>query len=164
MIELALWILAAYLIAGIPVGLLIGRARGVDLREVGSHTVHVGYLQDAEGRDLDQVVATVFRAPRSATGEDVVEVSCHGGDFAPQLVLRALLQHGARMAEPGEFTQRAFLNGKLDLAQAEAVADLIHATSTKAHQASLTHLKGRYSDLLEDLRENPNRYFQLSIF
>jgi tRNA modification GTPase len=127
--------------------------RGADLAEVESHTAHVGFIENTDGDDIDQVVATVFRAPNSATGENIVEVSCHGGDLAPKMVLQSLLDHGARMAEPGEFTERAFLNGKMDLAQAEAVADLIHASSTKAHQASLTHLKGRYSELLEDLRE-----------
>jgi tRNA modification GTPase len=127
--------------------------RGDDLTAAESHTAHVGVLTNEAGEDVDQVVATVFRAPTSATGEHVVEVSCHGGDLAPQLALESLLDHGARMAEPGEFTERAFLNGKMDLAQAEAVADLIHASSTKAHQASLTHLKGRYSELLGDLRE-----------
>ena len=127
--------------------------RGDALTDADSHTAHVGVLTDEAGTDIDQVVATVFRAPNSATGEHVVEVSCHGGDLAPKLALQSLLDHGARMAEPGEFTERAFLNGKMDLAQAEAVADLIDATSTKAHQASLTHLKGRYSDLLGDLRE-----------
>ena len=127
--------------------------RGDALTDADSHTAHVGVLTDEAGTDIDQVVATVFRAPNSATGEHVVEVSCHGGDLAPKMALQSLLDHGARMAEPGEFTERAFLNGKMDLAQAEAVADLIDATSTKAHQASLTHLKGRYSDLLGDLRE-----------
>lgn len=127
--------------------------RGAELSEAESHTAHVGFVESEEGEDVDQVVATVFRAPNSATGEDIVEVSCHGGNLAPEMVLQSLLDRGARMAEPGEFTERAFLNGKMDLAQAEAVADLIHATSTKAHRASLTHLKGRYSDLLEDLRE-----------
>jgi tRNA modification GTPase len=127
--------------------------RGASLAEAESHTAHVGYLMDANGDDVDQVVVTIFRAPRSATGEDVAEVSCHGGDLAPQLVLQSLLDHGARMADPGEFTERAFLNGKLDLAQAEAVADLIHASSTQAHRVSLRHLQGRYSELLADLRE-----------
>ncbi len=127
--------------------------RGDALTDADSHTAHVGVLTDEAGTDIDQVVATVFRAPNSATGEHVVEVSCHGGDLAPKMALQSLLDYGARMAEPGEFTERAFLNGKMDLAQAEAVADLIDATSTKAHQASLTHLKGRYSDLLGDLRE-----------
>jgi len=127
--------------------------RGADLSEVASHTAHVGYIVGKEGEDLDQVVVTVFRAPRSATGENVAEISCHGGNLAPKLVLESLLAHGARMAEPGEFTERAFLNGKLDLAQAEAVADLIHASSSRAHQVSLQHLQGRYSEQLDALRE-----------
>ena len=127
------------------------RFPGADLTDVASHTAHVGYVVDAEGQELDQVVATVFQGPRSATGEDVVEVSCHGGDLAPQLVLDALLQAGARMAEPGEFTERAFLNGKLDLAQAEAVADIINASSEQAHRVSMQHLSGRYSDRLSNL-------------
>jgi len=127
--------------------------RGAELSTVESHTAHVGFLVDADGEDVDQVVVTVFRGPNSATGEDVVEVSCHGGQLAPQMVLQSLLDHGARMAEPGEFTQRAFLNGKMDLAQAEAVADLIHASSTKAHRTSLRQLQGRYSELLEELRQ-----------
>ncbi len=127
--------------------------RGRDLRTVPSHTAHVGYAVDAAGNDIDQVVVTVFRAPRSATGEDVVEITCHGGDFAPQLILRALLEAGARLAEPGEFTQRAFLNGKLDLTQAEAVADLIHARSTLAHRVSLKQLQGRYAETIGALRQ-----------
>ena len=102
---------------------------------------------------LDQVIATVFRAPQSATGEDVVEISCHGGEVAARLVLQALLDAGARLADPGEFTQRAFLNDKLDLAQAEAVADLIHASSTAAHHVSVSHLEGRYSERLHGIRE-----------
>jgi len=123
------------------------------LAEAPSHTAHVGFLLDAAGERLDQVVVTLFRAPHSATGEDVVEVTCHGGAVVPQLVLRALLDAGARPAAPGEFTQRAFLNGKLDLAQAEAVADLIHAQAGLAHRAALGHLQGRLSDLVERTRE-----------
>ncbi|PSQ99591.1 MAG: tRNA uridine-5-carboxymethylaminomethyl(34) synthesis GTPase MnmE [Bacteroidetes bacterium QS_9_68_14] len=126
---------------------------GPALAEAESHTAHVGFFRGAEGEEIDRVVATVFRAPRSATGEDVVELSCHGGDFAPQLILERLYGQGARPAEPGEFTQRGFLNGKMDLAQAEAVADLIDATSRAAHRASMKHLKGRYSDRLAELRE-----------
>jgi tRNA modification GTPase len=127
--------------------------RGADLTNQDSHTAHVGYLLDEDGAEIDQVVVTLFRAPRSATGEDVAEISCHGGDFAPQLILESLINHGARMAKPGEFTQRAFLNGKMDLAQAEAVADLIHASSSMAHRVSVQHLRGRYSDRLDALRE-----------
>ncbi len=126
--------------------------RGKDLCAVGAETVHFGRFQAGDGREIDQVVATVFRAPRSATGEDLVEISCHGGDFAPTLVLSALLAGGARMAAPGEFTQRAFLNGKMDLTQAEAVADLIHASSSLSHRAAVNQLEGRYSELLGDLR------------
>lgn len=118
-----------------------------------SHTAHVGYFTTPGGDRIDQVVVTLFRAPRSATGEDVVEISCHGGDVAPQLVLQALLDAGARLARPGEFTERAFLNGKLDLAQAEAVADLIHAQSSLAHRVSLNHLQGRYSDAVAEVRQ-----------
>jgi tRNA modification GTPase len=127
--------------------------RGKDLATVESHTAHVGFMQTPDGDDIDQVVVTVFRAPRSVTGEDVVEISCHGGDFAPTLIQETLVHHGARLAEPGEFTQRAFLNGKMDLAQAEAVADLIHASSSRAHRVSLAHLQGRYSEWLDRLRD-----------
>lgn len=125
---------------------------GANLRDVASHTAHVGYVAGRDGTRLDQVVATVFRAPRSATGEDVVECSCHGGDFATRLILNRFLEEGARLAAPGEFTQRAFLNGKMDLAQAEAVADLIHASSSLAHRVSISHLQGRYSEALSDIR------------
>ncbi|MEM1054720.1 MAG: tRNA uridine-5-carboxymethylaminomethyl(34) synthesis GTPase MnmE [Bacteroidota bacterium] len=123
------------------------------LKEAPSHTAHVGWITDADGERLDQVVATLFRAPRSATGEDVVEVSTHGGSAAPQLVLRAILDAGARLAEPGEFTQRAFLNGKLDLAQAEAIADLIHARSTAAARAAARGVEGRTSDALAEIKD-----------
>ena len=127
--------------------------RGKQLHEAASHTAHVGYITSLAGMDIDQVVATLFLGPRSVTGEDIVEIACHGGDFASQSVLERLLQSGARMAAPGEFTQRAFMNGKMDLAQAEAVADLIHASSSLAHQVSLSHLQGRYSEVLAHLRE-----------
>ncbi|MBN8588685.1 MAG: tRNA uridine-5-carboxymethylaminomethyl(34) synthesis GTPase MnmE [Rhodothermia bacterium] len=126
--------------------------RGADLSKVDGHTAHFGHVTDTNGNDIDQVVATVFRAPKSATGEDIVEVTCHGGDFAPQLILHRLAEVGARLAEPGEFTQRAFLNGKIDLTQAEAVADLIHASSSMAHRVSLNHLQGRYSAQIMALR------------
>jgi len=123
------------------------------LRVSAGRTAHVGWLTDGEGRRLDQVVCTVFRAPASATGEDVVEVTTHGGDAAPQAALRTLYDAGARPAVPGEFTQRAFLNGKLDLAQAEAVADLIHASSTLGRRAALAGLQGRISDAVAGVRE-----------
>ncbi|HET7896186.1 MAG TPA: tRNA uridine-5-carboxymethylaminomethyl(34) synthesis GTPase MnmE, partial [Flavisolibacter sp.] len=101
-----------------------------DLAKQPSHTLHVGYLKN-DGITLDEVVVSLYKAPRSYTGEDVVEISCHGSPFIHQQVINACVQKGARLAKPGEFTQRAFLNGKLDLAQAEAVADLI-ASNTEA--------------------------------
>ena len=127
--------------------------KGKDLGAADSHTAHVGYIRDTAGQEIDQVVVTLFKAPRSVTGEDVVEISSHGGDFASHMILRTLLDRGVRLAEPGEFTQRAFLNGKMDLAQAEAVADLIHASSSMAHRVSLQHIQGRYSEQLDRLRD-----------
>lgn len=126
--------------------------RGASLNEADSHTAKVGYILDANQQEIDQVVVTLFRSPRTVTGEDVVEISCHGGDFASQLILKSLIAAGARHAMPGEFTQRAFMNGKMDLAQAEAVADLIHASSSMAHRVSVQHIQGRYSEQLQQLR------------
>jgi tRNA modification GTPase len=134
------------------VRVVASRFSNAALAEAPSHTAHVGFLLDGAGERVDQVVVTLFRGPHSATGEDVVEVSCHGGAVVPQLVLRCLLDAGARPAAPGEFTQRAFLNGRLDLAQAEAVADLIHAQAGLAHRAALGHLQGRLSDLVGEVR------------
>jgi len=111
-----------------------------------------GRLMDGE-QTLDEVVAAIFRAPKSYTGEDVVELSCHGSPMVHKLVLQALLGHGARYARAGEFTQRAFLNGKLDLAQAEAVADLLEARSPRAHHAALGQLRGGVSRQIAHLRE-----------
>ena len=123
------------------------------LAEAPGHSVHTGWITDAAGRRVDQVVCTVFRAPRSATGEDTVEVTTHGGDAAPQAVLRVLVEAGARPARAGEFTERAFLNGKLDLAQAEAVADLIHATGTRGARAAVAQLQGRLGAAVAGVRE-----------
>lgn len=123
------------------------------LREASSHTAHFGRLVDASGEELDEVIAVVFRNPGSYTGEDVVEVSCHGGILVTRRILQAILDMGARPAEPGEFTKRAFLNGKMDLSQAEAVADLIHAGSELAHRTSLQQLEGRLSKQVTSLRD-----------
>jgi tRNA modification GTPase len=117
------------------------------------HTLHYGTLRDpTSGQILDEVVAALYRAPRSYTREDVVEISGHGSDFIVRQVLGALLRQGARLAEAGEFTKRAFLNGALDLAQAEAVADLIAADSALSHQVALKQLRGGFSDELRGLR------------
>ncbi|MVN77259.1 tRNA uridine-5-carboxymethylaminomethyl(34) synthesis GTPase MnmE [Hymenobacter sp. HMF4947] len=117
------------------------------------HTLHYGTLRDPSNDALlDEVVVALYRAPRSYTREDVVEISGHGSDFVVQQLLGALLRQGARLAEAGEFTKRAFLNGALDLAQAEAVADLIAADSALSHQVALNQLRGGFSDELRGLR------------
>ena len=123
------------------------------LTGVASHTAHVGYI-GREDAWIDQVVCTVFNAPNSATGEDSVEISFHGGDVASDAVVRTMVEEGARMAEPGEFTLRAFMNGKVDLAQAEAIGELIHAQSQRAGRISLAHLRGRFSEELAQIRED----------
>ncbi|MBO6574607.1 MAG: tRNA uridine-5-carboxymethylaminomethyl(34) synthesis GTPase MnmE [Rhodothermales bacterium] len=122
------------------------------LRGAPSHTAWFGRVRDGDGRVLDQVVATLFRAPRSSTGEDVVELTCHGGHQAPDSVLEALLKAGAAPAAPGEFTKRGFLNGKLDLEQAEAVIDLIHSRSRAAQRVALRQLQGRLKERLSGMR------------
>jgi tRNA modification GTPase len=117
------------------------------------HTLHYGTLRDpASQQVLDEVVVALYRGPRSYTREDVVEISGHGSDFIVRQILAALLRQGARLAEAGEFTKRAFLSGALDLAQAEAVADLIAADSALSHQVALNQLRGGFSDELRDLR------------
>ncbi|MFZ9694661.1 MAG: tRNA uridine-5-carboxymethylaminomethyl(34) synthesis GTPase MnmE [Chitinophagaceae bacterium] len=123
-----------------------------DLLAAATHTAHVGLLKDGD-RLLDEVVVTLFKAPRSYTGENVAEISCHGSPFVQQQVLASITQRGARLAKPGEFTQRAFLNGKLDLAQAEAVADLIAAGTEAAQKAALHGMRGGISKELQVLRE-----------
>jgi len=116
-------------------------------------TVHHGRIVAAGGEEIDECLATVFRSPRSYTGEDVVEVSCHGGLAVTGAVLGALLGAGARQAAPGEFTRRAFLNGKMDLSRAEAVGALIAARSERARRASLAQLRGRLAGEIGELRE-----------
>lgn len=125
----------------------------VDLAGAKSHTAHVGKFHSQDGTVLDEVVATVFRGPTSYTGEDVVEISCHGGITVPRVVLQSILDLGARLAEPGEFTKRAFLNGRIDLSQAEAVADLIHAVSERSRRSSLSQLQGLLGHQINALRE-----------
>ena len=136
------------------VPVVASRFSDAGLAEAAGRTVHVGWLADAEGQPLDQVVCVVWRGPHSSTGEDVVEVVCHGGDAVAQAVLRTLFEAGARPAAPGEFTQRAFLNGKLDLAQAEAVADLIHAESRLGRRTAVAALRGRVSDAVAGVRQS----------
>ena len=127
--------------------------RGKDLTRQDSHTAHFGTLRNRQDGVIDEVVVTVFRSPRSFTKEDVVEISCHGSEFIIQQILRRLTQEGVRLARPGEFTQRAFLNGQFDLVQAEAVADLIASDSDASHRAALTQLRGGFSKQLKTLRQ-----------
>lgn len=126
---------------------------GRRLTESASHTAHYGELHDEEGNIIDDVVVTIFRAPRSYTGEDTTEISCHGSSYVISLILKRLIAIGCRQALPGEFTQRAFLNGKLDLSQAEAVADLISSTNAASHQMAVSQLRGHFSHQLAQLRD-----------
>ena len=126
--------------------------QGKDLSQQESHTTHFGKL-GFNGEALDEVVVTLYKAPRSYTKEDLVEISCHGSAYVVQRVLEALLQSGARAAEAGEFTMRAFLNGRFDLAQAEAVADLIWSDSAASHRLALGQLRGGVSSKIRQLRE-----------
>jgi tRNA modification GTPase len=128
--------------------LFVGKSK---LRDAGGYTVHLGRLFGGAS-EVDEVLATIFRNPNSYTGEDTVEVSCHGGMFVTQKALETILATGVRQAEPGEFTKRAFLNGKMDLSQAEAVADLIASRSESAHRASLNQLEGRFSEQIKLIR------------
>jgi len=123
-----------------------------NLLEQPSHSLHVGILKDA-GNAIDEVVVSLFKGPKSYTGENVVEISCHGSPYIQQQIIQACIAKGARLARAGEFTQRAFLNGKLDLTQAEAVADLI-ASNTKASQrTALNNIRGGFSSQLKEMRE-----------
>jgi tRNA modification GTPase len=123
-----------------------------DLSSVSSHSVHLGMIKS--GNELiDEVLIAVYKAPHSYTGEDIVEINCHGSLYIQQRVLEVLIQDGARMAKPGEFTLRAFMNGKFDLSQSEAVADLINANSKAAHDLALIQMRGGFSDKIKLMRQ-----------
>jgi tRNA modification GTPase len=137
----------------IRIGGSVFRGR-IPLEEAGGYTVHHGHIVGEAGDMVDEVLVTVFRSPRSYTGEDMVEVSCHGGMLVTASVLGSLVRAGARPAGPGEFTRRAFLNGRIDLTQAEAVADVIVARSVRGHRASMSQLAGRLGGRVRELRES----------
>ena len=124
-----------------------------DLKKQNSHTIHVGFIKEADV-DLDEVVVSLYKNPKSYTGEDVVEIGCHGSPFVQQQVIQACIRKGARLAKAGEFTQRAFLNGKLDLTQAEAVADIISSNTAASQKTALHNMRGGFSEILKQLREN----------
>jgi len=123
-----------------------------DLTQQKSHTLHVGTIREGE-RIIDEVVVSLFKAPRSYTGENVVEVSCHGSSYIIQELLQLFVHQGARLAKPGEYTMRAFLNGRMDLSQAEAVADLIASESESAHTLALQQMRGGFSTKIKELRQ-----------
>lgn len=133
---------------------LFSSPRGKRLADAPSHTILHGFaLHPETGAPLDEVLVTVMRAPKTYTREDVVEINCHGGLIATTAVLQALLRSGARLAEPGEFTRRAFLNGRIDLAQAEAVIDVIRAKTAEAERLALRQLEGRLSERIAALQD-----------
>lgn len=126
--------------------------KGKDLTEQASHTVHLGVIQEND-RAIDEVLVTIFKEPNSFTRENSVEISCHGSPFIVKQIIKGFLKAGARLAGPGEFTKRAFLNGRFDLAQAEAVADLINAETDNARQAAINQMRGGFSKEIKHLRE-----------
>lgn len=129
-----------------------GLFSGKDILKQPTHTMHVGILK--EGNDaLDEVVLSLFKGPKSFTGEDTIEISCHGSPYVQQQIIEACVRKGARLARAGEFTQRAFLNGKMDLAQAEAVADIIASNTKASHRTALHNIRGGFSDELREMRE-----------
>lgn len=127
--------------------------KGKNLIKAKSHTVTYGHIIDHHKKVIDEVLVTVFKAPKTFTKEDVVEISCHGGILVTQKVLERILEQGIRLAEPGEFTKRAFINGRIDLAQSEAIMDLIHAKNVNAMKLAVSGLKGDLSKLINELRE-----------
>jgi len=130
------------------------------LSEQPSHTLHIGFIKDGE-TVIDEVVISIYKNPRSYTGEDLVEISGHGSPYVLQQIINACLKKGARLAKPGEFTQRAFLHGKLDLTQAEAVADLIASNTDISQRTALNNIRGGFSQQLKELRERLIRFSAL---
>lgn len=126
--------------------------KGKNLNDADSHTIHYGWIVDGD-QEIDEVMVSVFRAPKTFTAEDCTEISCHGSPHLVQTIIQTAIKNGAKTAFPGEFTLRAFLNGRIDLSQAEAVADLIHASSSKSAAIAIHQLKGHFSHVLHDLRQ-----------
>ena len=126
--------------------------KGAPIADMASHTAHLGNILFADGQMLDQVVLTIFRAPNTFTGEDVIEISCHGSVWIQQQIVNRLIECGCQAASAGEFTQRAFANHRIDLSQAEAIADVIAASSRAAHRIAINQMRGAFSNQLADLR------------
>ena len=125
---------------------------GKDLTKVDSHTIHYGFIKNETER-IDEVLVSVMRAPKTYTTEDIVEINCHGGIITTKQVLETMLNSGARLAEPGEFTKRAFLNGRIDLVESEAIMDLIESKSSEAKKMALSQLYGDLSKLITSFRD-----------
>ena len=126
--------------------------KGKDLTKEESHTIHFGYIKDKD-ETIDQVLVSIMRAPKTYTREDVVEINCHGGIAATNKILELMILNGARLAEPGEFTKRAFLNGRIDLVEAEAVMDLINSKTEKSRKQSINQLEGRLTGVIRKFRQ-----------
>lgn len=124
-----------------------------DLTDQSSHLAHFGTIRDQSGAVVDEVLVTVFHQGKSFTGEDTTEITCHGSSYIKQQIIRLLLENGCRMANPGEYTMRAYFNGRLDLSQAEAIADLIASDSKKSHEIAMNQMRGGYSDHIQHLRQ-----------
>lgn len=126
---------------------------GKNLKDAPSHTIHYGFIKNDQGEKIDEVLVSVMRAPKTFTREDTVEISCHGGTVTTQAVLRTVIEAGAYMAEPGEFTKRAFLNGRIDLSQAEAVIDIINAKNELSQRNAMSQLGGTLSKEIKSVRD-----------
>lgn len=131
---------------------IVNKCFSKDISLAKGYTVHYGSILQNE-TVVDDVIVTVFRGPKSFTGEDIAEIACHGSTFIQQKIIEVLLQNGCSMAEPGEFSKRAFFNGKMDLSQTEAIADLIHSTSAAAHKIAINQMRGGFSSELKQVRE-----------
>ena len=125
---------------------------GKDITKQKTHTLHLGHIVDGN-KVIDQVLLSLFKGTNSYTGENTVEISCHGSTYIQQQIIQLLLRRGCRMAQPGEFTLRSFLNGKMDLSQAEAVADLIASDNEASHQIAMQQMRGGFSNEIAKLRE-----------
>lgn len=135
------------------ISIVNGLFKGKDLTKLASHTIHLGTIRDENNTIIDEVLVSIFKGPNSYTKEDVIEISSHGSQYILQKILSLLIKKGARLAKPGEFTQKAFLNGRFDLAQAEAVADLIASENAGMQQTAMKQMRGGFSDEIKNLRE-----------
>ena len=126
--------------------------KGKDLTKVESHTINYGHIIDND-EVIDEVLVSIMKAPKTYTTEDVVEINCHGGIISTKRILETMLTHGARLAEPGEFTKRAFLNGRIDLVKSEAVMDIIDSKSEEANKLALSQLTGTTSNMIKKFRD-----------